>query len=80
MGDQKGKECNGGEKIDADTPLLTYYHCLRPPVDWDIQQSTAHGTRGETMENKAKRGDMKHFGDHCTTTITIHRVTPRHKQ
>ena len=59
-----GKERNGGEKIDTDTPLLTYYHCLRPPVDGDIQQSTAHGTWGETMENKAMRGDMKHFGDH----------------
>ena len=77
---KKGKERNGGEKIDTDTPLHTYYHCLRPPVDGNIQQSTAHATWGETMENKAMRGDMKHFGDHCTTTITIHRVTPRHKQ
>ena len=78
---KKGKERKGGEKIDADTPLLTYYHCLRPPMDGDVQQSTArHVTRDETTENKAKRGDMKHFGDHCTTTITIHRVTPRHKQ
>ena len=60
-----------------DVPLPTYYHCRRPPgvEGWGhTAQHSAH-TWGKAMENKAMRGNKKCFGDHCTTTITIHRVT-----